>query len=287
MTKPCPGAPAPTAPKFKLPPGATDTHLHVLGPYDKYPLVADRHYTAPEATLLMLRDYMRATGIERVVVAHVSAHGDDMSVTLDAIRELGPCARGTAFLSAKAGPAEIEKLHAAGMRGVRLSEAFGYPVTPDVLKRVGNLIAPLNWHIATWASMTDIDVLEDSLQHHGARLVLDHLAHHAWNEARGPDDKSFQRIIRLLKTGRVFLKLSGAYRASPHAYPWPELIPFARTLVQEVPAQLLWASDWPHVGHWGPMPTSGQLLDWLADIGADEATRQRILVDTPAAIYGY
>ena len=78
------------------------------------------------------------------------------------------------------------------------------------------------------------------------------------------------------------------HRATHGVYPWTELIPFGTKLVAEVPERLLWASDWPHVGCWdGNMPQSHELLDWLPRIGADAAKRQRILVDNPAALYGF
>lgn len=288
MTKPCQAAPAPTAPTFKLPAGATDSHLHVLGPYARYPLAADRNYTAPEATVPMLREYMRVTGLARVVIAHVSAHGADMAVTLDAIRELGDCARGTAMLKQDATKAEVAALHAAGMRGVRLSDAFGYPVTQATIAWAGKLVAPFGWHIAIWpASAGELDIIEQSFSAHDAPVVVDHLAHHTWNRANGLDDPGFRKLLRLLKSGRLWLKLSAAYRASSEVYPWPELAPFCRALVAEVPERLLWASDWPHVGHWGPMPQSGEMLDWLVTLGCDEALLKRILVDNPAKLYGY
>jgi len=80
-----------------------------------------------------------------------------------------------------------------------------------------------------------------------------------------------------------------AYRTAPAAdYPWPTLLPFGRALVAAAPERMLWASDWPHVGLFDrPPPPSGHLLDWLADITPEPAVRNRILVDNPAALYGF
>jgi len=290
MTKPCRGPNAPTAPSFALPRGACDTHLHVLGPYDRYPLSPDRNYTAPEAPLAKLRDYMAVTGLDRVVIAHVSAHGADMRVTLDAMAALGDRARGTAMLTSDATAADIARLDRAGMRGIRMSVQFGYPVDRDALRRVNDLAAPHNWHIAIWPSGPGELELLMALQGGGITVpvVLDHLANHCWSPASGLDQPGFRLLQEALRTGGIWLKLSGLYRASAEGWPWRGLAPFGRALVQEFSSRLLWASDWPHVGHWpGAMVNSGELLDWLIEIGCDAATRERILSRNPAALYGF
>jgi predicted TIM-barrel fold metal-dependent hydrolase len=67
-------------------------------------------------------------------------------------------------------------------------------------------------------------------------VVLDHLAGHAWDPARGVDQDGFAELLALLSSGRVFLKLSAMHRASRETYPWPILIPFGEKLVAEVPS---------------------------------------------------
>jgi 2-pyrone-4,6-dicarboxylate lactonase len=289
LTTPCPGAPDATAPSFEMPAGATDCHVHVLGPYARYPLAEERAYTVPEAPLPVFRTMLRTMGLERAVIAHVSAHGSDLRVTLDAIREMGETARGTIMLTPSMSDADLKHFHAQGIRGVRLSHAFGYDVTADTLKVAARRIADLGWHIAIWPA--DLDELR-LIVRTGADLpvpvVLDHLAAHCWNPARGIDQDGFVELLAFLSSGRGYLKLSAMNRASPGPFPWPELIPFGEKLVAAVPERLLWASDWPHVGMVnGNVPQSSHLLDWLPRIGADATTRKRILTDNPAALYGF
>jgi predicted TIM-barrel fold metal-dependent hydrolase len=272
-----------------MPANATDCHVHVLGPYARYPLAESRAYTAPEAPLPVFRAMLRTMGLERAVIAHVSAHGDDLRVTLDAIREMGDAARGTIMLTPAMSDADLKQFHAQGIRGVRLSHAFGYDVTADTLRDSARRIADLGWHIAIWpADIDELRLISQTSRDLPVPVVLDHLAAHTWDPARGTAQDGFVALLSFLSSGRGYLKLSAMNRASPGPFPWPELIPFGEKLVAEVPERLLWASDWPHVGMVnGNVPQSSHLLDWLPRIGADATTRKRILADNPAALYGF
>lgn len=260
-----------------------------MGPYARYPLAEQRAYTAPEAPLPVFLNMLRTMGIERAVIAHVSAHGTDLRVTLDAIREIGETTRGTIMLTPSMSDADLRQFHAQGIRGIRLSHAFGYDVTADTLKDAARRIADLGWHIAIWpSSLDELRLIARASADLPVPIVLDHLAAHAWDPARDVDQEGFTELLALLSSGRAYLKLSAMHRATRETYPWPMLIPFGERLVADVPDRLLWASDWPHVGCWdGNMPQSHELLDWLPRIGADEAKRRRILVDNPAALYGF
>jgi 2-pyrone-4,6-dicarboxylate lactonase len=272
-----------------MPRGACDCHVHVIGPYARYPIAEQRAYTAPEAPLPVFRDMLRSMGLERAVIAHVSTHGTDFRVTFDAIGEIGNAARGTIMLMPSMSDGDLKELDTLGIRGVRLAHAFGYDVTEETLKDAADRIADFGWHIAIWPqNLDELNLIARVSASLPVPIVLDHLAANAWDRSRSVDQDGFVALLSLLSSGRAFLKLSAMHRATPNVYPWPDLIPFGRKLVAEVPDRLLWASDWPHVGCWdGNMPESSHLLDWLPQIGADAARRQRILVDNPAALYGF
>ena len=80
-----------------------------------------RTYTAPEAPVDKLASFLDTMGCERVVIAHVTAHGTDMSVTLNAIRILGKRARGVAILAPELTDTELQIHHDSGIRGARLT----------------------------------------------------------------------------------------------------------------------------------------------------------------------
>ena len=50
---------------------------------------------------------------------------------------------------------------------------------------------------------------------------------------------------------------------------------------------MVWGSDWPHPTETETKPDDAMLLDLLTDWCGNEETRRRILVDNPAALYGF
>ena len=117
-------------------------------------------------------------------------------------------------------------------------------------------------------------------------VVLDHFA--AIPARDGIAQPAFQCLLRMLDSGRVWVKLSGPMRCDPGDFPYASLTPLARALVAHAPERLLWGSDWPHVNMNGRlMPNDGDLFDLLADWVPDEAMRRKILVDQPRQVYGF
>ncbi len=291
MTQPCPGPLAPTKPKLVLPAAACDTHVHVLGPYDRYPMIEERGYTAPEAPVEKLAAFLDTMGLERCVIAHVTAHGLDMSVTLDAIAALDGRARGVAMLAADVADDELDRLHAGGIRGVRLTPLFGDEVTPAAIERLCARIARLGWHlvyaphdIAGWLDIAP------RLAGLPVDVVVDHLAWRGWSvdDEAGTDQPGFRAVIDVLAAGNCWLKLAAPHRYYKGDAPWPRVTPYARAMVAARPDRLIWGSDWPHVRVWDhPMPDDSDLVDWIGEWAADEATRKLILVDNPAQLYGF
>jgi predicted TIM-barrel fold metal-dependent hydrolase len=52
---------------------------------------------------------------------------------------------------------------------------------------------------------------------------------------------------------------------------------------------VIWGTDWPHSNNFAPgrTPNDGDLVDLLAAFAPDEAVRSKILVDNPAALFGF
>jgi predicted TIM-barrel fold metal-dependent hydrolase len=275
-----------------VPPGACDCHVHVLGPFDRFPLAEQRPYTPPAAPATALKAMLATMGLSRAVVAHVSAHGNDLSVTLDALAELGDRARATALLPHTVTHARLSELDRAGIRGIRLSSAYGSstPIDEFQLRTWADRIAPLGWHIAMWpSSPAELLLLERLAPVLPASLVLDHLASHAWFVDGRVQADGLAVLDALMDSGKAWLKLSGMYRADAAGSPWPRLVAPMRQLLGRRADRLLWASDWPFVGLYAPAspPTTGSLLDWLQVLGADAATVQQVLVRNPEALYRF
>jgi len=179
MTLPCPSAPPPTRPSFDVPKGAFDGHVHVMGPYGQFPLSANRLYTSPEVPLPDLVTMLDTMGLDYVVVAHPSAFGPDLSVTLDAAKRLGHRGFATIPLGPEADSQQIRAFHEQGVRGVRLAKSLGWDADFDDLKKIADRIVKFDWHFSIWPSGIDeLERMRKLYEQTGVRIVLDHLAGH-------------------------------------------------------------------------------------------------------------
>jgi len=103
----------------------------------------------------------------------------------------------------------------------------------------------------------------------------------------GTAHAGFQTLLQLLRGGRCWVKLSGAYRIAANRYPYDDAVPFARALVETAPDKLVFGTDWPHPSISVPMPQDASLLDLLPAWVSDEATRRQILVENPSRLYDF
>ena len=92
----------------------------------------------------------------------------------------------------------------------------------------------------------------------------------------------------MLETGRTWVKISGIDIASVDGPPYDDAKVLSDWLVGVAPDRLVWGSDWPHVDKKGtPVANDGDLLNTLAANLGSEALLRQILVDNPAALYGF
>ena len=142
------------------------------------------------------------------------------------------------------------------------------------------------WHVQFYPDGTDIVEYADKLLALPNDIVLDHFA--SIPAAGGVDQPAVKSVLRMLDTGRVWLKLSGPMRCTPENLPYPSVTPLAHAFVKHAPERLVWGSDWPHVNlNDREMPNDGDLLDLLAEWVPDEAVRNRILVQNANELYGF
>lgn len=286
MTDPS-AAPGGAALRFTPPPLSCDSHLHFYGPLDAYPVAADHAYEVPDATPAQFIAEQRAVGLERAVVVHANASGRDNRRTLDALREYPASFRGIVTPPLETpSDARLQAWDRAGVRGVRFSYV-GRPGPGMALdERLAARIAGLGWHAQVHVAGDQIVGLADRLLALPCPVVIDHMARIPahW----GVDCEAFQTLLRLVDSGRVWVKLSAPMRLSSQALaPYADVQPFARALVERAVERMLWGSDWPNVNFAGVVPSYAQLLDLLFDWAPEASQRQRILVDNPARVYGF
>jgi len=275
--------------------------MHVLGPFDRYPLAAERAYNVPAAPLVAHERMKRQVGLERTVLVQASGHGYDNRAMLDALAHLGARGRAVAVLEPRTPASELETMDRAGVRGVRLNlVTLASRHSGDRSQLVGDyerILAPLGWHLQVFADAATLLALESGLARCSVNVVIDHMG--LPDAAAGIGQPGFQAVLRLLARKHVWVKLAGADRITRTSGRLRDAIPFVQALAAVARERLVWGSDWPHIGfHSGQQVQgdavlahreldAGELLDVLTEAVPDAATRRAILAGNPARLYGF
>lgn len=281
-----PPDPNPVQPSIVLPPGACDAHCHVFGPAARFPYAPDRSYTPPDAPVEHLRALHARLGVSRAVIVHASCHGSIMDVTLDAIASSGGLYRGVAVVEDSVTDAELERLHAGGIRGIRFNFVKHLGGVPDlaVFYRLLARIKPLGWHIVLHFDAGDLIEQQELLARIDVPFIIDHMGR--VRAADGLDQKPFALLLDLYRRNPLaWIKICGAERVSVGKRPFRDAVPFAQALAAIDAGRLLWGTDWPHPNITKDMPNDGELVNLLAEMCPDERVRARILVDNPTRMY--
>ncbi len=270
-------------PKLVAPAKAADCHIHI---YDaRYPSSSPVMANGTVADYRMLQ---KRVGVERVVIVTPRHYVTDNTVTTDAIKELGIVnARGVGVLRPTVTDAELKQLHDGGIRGIRFT--VGDPKTAvvsiDMIEPLAKRIAAYGWHVQLNMPYDKIVEHADMLRRLPTPIVFDHLG-------KPPEDEGIKHpshtVIRgLLDQRRAWVKISGAYMNTLVGPPtYADATAVAQTFVKAAPERCVWGSDWPHPGP-KVKPDDALLFDLLSVWAPDEATRNRILVDNPQALYGF
>ncbi len=279
----------PKTPRVAVPAGAWDCHFHVFtrpdGRIDRAALSPARVYDPPVCGLPEIRRLHDRLGFARGVIVQGSVYGTGNDVMLAALRAAEGRYRGIAVIDTETTDRALDTLAEAGVRGVRVNVLYGGGVGFETGRSIEARARARNWHIQLLIDIARPEVPWDWLERAAVPLVFDHFGH--FDARLGPRAPGFRRVLRLVRDGRAWVKISGPTRIS--AAPAPEhadVRPLAEALVAAGPGRLVWGSDWPHVALWNRMPDDGDLVDDLARWGLDEAMRRRVLVENPPLLYG-
>ena len=287
---------------FAVPQGACDCHVHVFGDPQKYPFFAGRTYTPDAATAEELKPVLDALHMDRVIVVQPSVYGTDNRCAADAVRFFGNRARGVAVVDANTPDAEIDRLAQAGFRGTRINLAQAGVNDPAAAAKAFQTAAARakahGWHVQIYTSPRVILALKPALIDSPVPVVFDHFG--GAKADAGLDQPGFSTLVDLVKSGKAYVKISGAADSvSTKAPDYSDVTPFAKALVAANTDRVLWGSSWPHPGSGGQpnrKPTDlspngntddGLVLNLLPAWVPDAATRRKILVDNPARLYGF
>jgi predicted TIM-barrel fold metal-dependent hydrolase len=288
---------APTLPSFDVPAGACDCHTHVFGPDEKFPLSLRRLYTPGPASIEDLNALHKAIHVDRVVVVHPSPYGADNAVTVDAVRKMGVRARGVAVIDEATTDAVLDDMHAAGIRGVRVNiESFGHidsAAAGRLFQRTAERVARLGWHVQTYTNIGVLAPLVETILKLPVPLVVDHFGRP--KAELGTGQPGFAELLALLKSGKVYVKISAPYRIS-QLPGYPDAAPIARAMIEANPDRILWGTDWPHPGAAKRDPAviepfrpedNGAALTRLKSWTKDSTELRKILADNPARLYQF
>ena len=278
------------APRTALPAGACDCHVHV---YDsRFPATPGARLLPPDASVQDYRALQQRIGTTRTVLVTPSTYGTDNRCMLEALASLGSDARGVAVIDGSESDAELQRLHAVGVRGVRLNLSLGVSGSVDLLRPLAHRIAPLGWHLQLLMAPDMLVTQAKVLRQLPVPVVFDHFGRIAPRLAgRHP---AHALLLDLLQGGQAWIKLSGGYIVSEHyLVDDPALDALAAGYLRAAPQRVLWGSDWPHAtasSGLQPMPDDARqidrLNDWVQQNGGP-TTLQCVLADNPAALYGF
>jgi predicted TIM-barrel fold metal-dependent hydrolase len=286
---------------FAIPPHACDCHTHIFGDPAEFPLFSGRTYTPETASPAEMSKVHAALHMQRVVIVTPSIYGTDNSCTLFGMKARGSNARGVAVVADDTPLAELERLKDAGFRGMRINLATGGQ--NDVAtgrRRFQTAVMQANsvgWHVQMFTNLPVISGIRDLALDSPVPVVFDHFG--GTNAALGLSQPGFGDLVALVRSGKAYVKISGAYRASEKGPDYADIAPFAQALIVANADRVLWGSDWPHpatvtaTGHAATEVTpllqidDGRLLNQLPVWARDPEVRKKILVDNPARLYGF
>ena len=284
-----PPQPLPNRPTISVPAGSWDCHIHLFGPASRFPFAADSPYTSDDALPEHYLANQDLLGLARAVVVSAGGYGADYAQLEWVLKRFGSRLRGIIISRPDLAAEEVAALQALGVRGVRM---FGAPRgnewehLPRIDARIAAMAHESGWHVQ-YHSITrdDIEHAADRLLALNCRVVLDHFG--MFDPRLGLEQPAFAAILRMLDSGRVWVKLSGPMRAArEEEFPYPSMTAYAHALVAHAPERMLWGSDWPHVQMNGRvMPNDGDLLDLVAEWVPDAGVRARILAHNPRELY--
>src|ERR1700694_4852724 len=233
---------------FDVPAGACDCHTHIHGDPAKFPFFPGRVYTPELASPEEMTALHKALHVERVVIVTPSVYGTDNSATLFGMKARGATARGIAVIDEKTPDSDLDAMNEAGIRGIRLNLATGGVNDPTVgrprFQAAVERVKSRNWHVQLFTSLAMISAIKDLVAASPVPVVFDHFG--GAQGALGPEQPGFADLVELGRSGKAYVKISGAYRASKLGPDYADAAPLAKALIAANVDRIIWGTDWPH-----------------------------------------
>jgi 2-pyrone-4,6-dicarboxylate lactonase len=289
-----------------MPAGAIDAHMHVIGPFDRFPLAASAQYKPFAATWQEQKEILvDRMGFWGFVVVQATCHGTDNSVVVDALEHMEGRAAGVASVTEDISTEELKRLHAAGVRGVRFAflPHIASETTPaDVILRIARKVQPFGWHTDLYFLPQTFEIMEPLIRELPTPVLIDHMGR--------PDvsvevekNAYFHQLLELgASRDDIYWKVTSPDRYTRSARPedWGVALPFAHALIRHFPGRVVSGTDRPRpnmntvivTGRGDPpnkMPNDGDIANhWIWPVAhRDAAVLNQILVENPRKLYEF
>lgn len=262
-----------------------DCHAHLFGPYDRFPLAAERSYTPPEATESQYLALLERLGLAHGVLVQPSAYGHDHALLLHALAAQ-PRLRGVVVVR-PGDPLALEGLCERGVRGARFSHRsaaganFAGSASLDDLRALAPALAQAGLHAELWTDCKALRPIAAELLALPVPVVIDHMG--GFDVEAGVDDPGFRALLELLASNKVWVKLC-AYRNLLKVPDVQVGRAFQQAMIAANPDRLVWGSDWPHL-RVAPAPDAAQLLCLFRQWCGNDAVADKILRTNPLQLY--
>jgi 2-pyrone-4,6-dicarboxylate lactonase len=289
-----------------MPARAIDAHMHVIGPFDRFPLAASAQYKPFAATWQEQKEILvDRMGFWGFVVVQATCHGTDNSVVVDALEHMEGRAAGVASVTEDVSTEELKRLHAAGVRGVRFAflPHIASETTPaDVILRIARKVQPFGWHTDLYFLPQTFEIMEPLIRELPTPVLIDHMGRP--DVSVGVEKNAyFQRLLELgASRDDIYWKVTSPDRYTRSARPedWGVALPFAHALIRHFPGRVVSGTDRPRpnmntvilTGRGDPpnkMPNDGDIANhWIWPVAhRDQAVLNQILVENPRKLYEF
>ncbi len=265
-----------------------DCHAHVFDPAE-FPYGKDIDYKPSGqeiGTPAQLAAAMKTYGVTHALLVQPnSGYGSDNSCMLDAIARGNGRFKGVAIIDFDADLATLRDLQVQGIAGAAFNPTFH---GADYYKKSTGLIeklTELDMFLQIQSEHDQLSMFVPWIETMPVRVLIDHCGRPTVNE--GLKQPGFQALLRLARTQRVSVKLSGYSKFSNLAYPFEDTWPFVHAIVDAFTLdRCLWASDWPFLR--APQRQDyGPLVELAALLFPDAADRRKLFCGTARRLFGF
>jgi predicted TIM-barrel fold metal-dependent hydrolase len=265
-----------------------DCHAHVFDPVN-FPY--GRHIAYKPAgqelgTTSQLHQVMKSYGVSHALLVQPnSGYGSDNSCMLDAIANGNGRFKGIAIVDLDAGAGVLKQFQTLGIVGAAINPTFHgndyYRHADGLMKRLADLDMFFNLQVENEQFLMYAPWIENI----PVKVLIDHLGRPT--PEAGLNQPSFAAMLRLAKTERVNVKISGYSKFAKAPYPFNDCWPFVHAIVDAFSLDhCVWASDWPYLRA-PERQDYGPLVQLAGELFPDADDRRKLFWDTPNRLFKF